>query len=88
MSGKIIAVAAAAILLGSTALASAQTRAYPQDRYWGNYDYYGQAWAPPATFGYGVAPYGYYAPRYYDYAPGYSYYNNGNDNWWDWDRRW
>ncbi len=70
MSGKIMTAAAAAILIGSTAIASAQTPASPLPHYyWGNgyYDYYT---GPPVTFG--VAP-GYYgpAPDYYDYAPGY-----------------
>jgi hypothetical protein len=78
MSGKIITAVAAAILIGSTALASAQTRASPQARYWGGYGYYGQgAVAPLVTFGYGVAPYSYYAPGYYAYAPSYYAYAPG-----------
>jgi hypothetical protein len=91
MSSKIIA-AAAAILIGSTALASAQTRAFPEPhRYWNNgyYDYYG---GPGVTFGLGIGPGFYgpgYAPGYYDYAPGYDCgvtgcnWNNGN-----WNDRW
>jgi hypothetical protein len=81
MSGKIITAAAVAILIGSTALASAQTRAQP--RYWGGGDYYG----PGVTFGFGVGP-GYYdyAPGYY--APGYAprYYAPGYDD--RWNDRW
>jgi hypothetical protein len=89
MSGKIITAVAAAILLGSTVLASAQTREFPQDRYWGDYGYYGQGPVvyPPVTFGFGVAPYGYaYAPGYYDYVPGWRYNNGWNDNWTEWNR--
>jgi hypothetical protein len=79
MSGKIITALAAAVLIGSTAIASAQTPAAPLPHYyWGNgyNDYYG---GPSVTFGLGVGP-GYYgptpgyygpAPGYYDYAPGY-----------------
>jgi hypothetical protein len=56
MSGKIIPAMAAIILLRSTALASAQTREFPQDRYWGDYGYYGQGVVyPPVAFGFGVA---------------------------------
>jgi hypothetical protein len=81
MSGKIITAVAAAILLGSTAIASAQTPASPlPHHYWGNgyYDYYT---GPAVTFGFGVGP-GYYSPGYYDYAPGYyapGYYAPGYD---------
>lgn len=66
---KIIPAAAAAILLASTAFASAQTREYP--RYWGGYGYYG---GPSITFGIGPGYYapGYYSPGYYDYAPGWN----------------
>jgi len=72
MSGKIIT-AVAAILIGSTAVASAQVWVYPRDRYWGDYAHYGAVY-PPGTVMIGVAPYGYYAPGYYyDYAPGYVY---------------
>jgi hypothetical protein len=80
MSTKTLMFATAAILLGSTALASAQTSANP--RYWGDsrnwngygYNYYG---GPGVTLGFGAGP-GYYSPGYYDYAPG--YYDNGYDN--------
>jgi hypothetical protein len=67
MSRTAIAAAAAALLIGSTAIASAQTREYP--RYWGDSRYYN---GPAVTFGLGMGPgYGYgYAPGYYDYAPG------------------
>ena len=34
MSVKIITAPAAAVLIGSTAMASAQTRAFPRDNYW------------------------------------------------------
>jgi hypothetical protein len=82
MSTKILMLATAAVLLGSTALASAQSSISP--RYWGDsrnwngYDYY--YGGPVVTFGPGVAP-GYYAPGYYNYAPG--YYDSWNDRW-DW----
>jgi hypothetical protein len=73
MSRKIIPAAAVAILLASTAFASAQTRAQP--RYWGDSHYYN---GPSVTFGVGPGFYGpgyspgYYSPGYYDYAPGWS----------------
>jgi hypothetical protein len=75
MSGKIIGAVAAALLIGSTALASAQTPASPLPHYyWGNgygNGYYG---GPAVTLG--VGP-GFYGPRYYDYAPGYPGYGPG-----------
>jgi len=66
MSAKTIVAVTAAIMLGSTALASAQTRVAP--RYWG--DYYGPGTPdyPPITPGGGA---GYYGRGYYDYSPGY-----------------
>jgi hypothetical protein len=85
MSGKLITAAAAAILLGSTAIASAQTvvSPYPYD-YWGSgYNYY----APGVGVTFGAAPYGYYgyAPRYYNYAPGYGTWGyNGWNGWYNW----
>jgi hypothetical protein len=84
MSGKIIAVAAAAILFGSTALASAQTRAFPRN-YWGQGYYYG---GPAVMFGAVPGYYG-YGPGYYAYAPG--YYHGWNDNGWNdngWNNNW
>lgn len=90
MSTKMITFAAAAVLLGSTAFASAQSLSNPRPYgYYNGYNYYG---GPVVTFGLGMAP-GYYAPGYYDYAPGYYgnrdfYFGNGNyDRWndrWDW----
>jgi hypothetical protein len=76
MSTKTIALAAGAILLGSTALASAQTLSDPRPWYgYNGYSYYG---GPVVTFG--VGP-GYYSPGYYNYAPG-GYYGNGYyDRW-------
>lgn len=53
MSVKIITAPAAAVLIGSTAMASAQTRAFPRDNYW-NDGFYG----PSVNFGIGVSPYG------------------------------
>jgi hypothetical protein len=88
MSSKII-VAAAAVLIGSTAIASAQTRASPLPHYYWNNGYYnGYSYynGPAVTFG--VGP-GFYAPGYYDYAPGYDCrvtgcnWNDGN-----WNDRW
>lgn len=85
MSVKIITALAAAVLIGSTAMASAQTRAFPRDNYW-NDGFYG----PSVNFGIGVSPHG---PGYYDYAPGYYGYGyapgsncgvtgcNWNDGW-------
>jgi hypothetical protein len=92
MSGKLIAGAAVAILLGSTAIASAQTVVdpYPYGYLGGGYTYYAP-YVPGAAITFGAVPYGYYgyAPRYYDYAPGYygRAYNGWNDNWWDWNAR-
>jgi hypothetical protein len=87
MLGKIIAPLAAAILIGSTALASAQQQAVPQDRYWGYNDGYYGLGPPPEALQFGMAPYasypGYYNsayyPGYYNYAPGYDNYAPGYD---------
>jgi hypothetical protein len=88
MSGKTITAIAAVILIGSTALASAQTRVFPRDRYWGNDGYndgYYDTVYPPYTFGLSIAPGyydyapGYYAPGYY--APGYNYGWTNNPQW-------
>ena len=96
MFNKKIAIGAAAILLGSTALASAQTLGFPQDRaYVDGYGYSFGMSGPSYDPHYGVAP----APRYYDYAPGYYYapapapgYNNSwnrwDDNWNNWNDNW
>jgi hypothetical protein len=75
MSRKIIPAAAAAILLASTAFASAQTRENP--RYWGGSGY--QYGGPSVTFGIGPGVYGPgYGPGYSGYGPGYSgYYSRG-----------
>jgi hypothetical protein len=71
MSAKLLPAAlVAAVLLGTTALASAQVAYAP---YGYNYNYYGYVPAhPPAvTLGPGVGPGIYYAPGYYNYAPAY-----------------
>jgi len=90
MSAKIIT-AAAAILLGSTAFASAQTLAFPQDwtysdGYRWSYGFSGPNYDPyytvaPAPFGGGYGAYYDYAPGY-NYAPGYYGWNGRYD--WDW----
>jgi hypothetical protein len=90
MSAKIITATAAAFLLGSTAFASAQTRTFPMDGYYGSYygsseGYYGRRLMAPNA----------YAPGYYDYAPGYNNVWNGNawngnawnGNFWNGNRR-
>ena len=76
-----IAAAVGAVLVATTAAASAQYRAFPGDRYYYGYGYYGgpvygpNYWAVPAPF----------APGYYDYAPApgpyYDYWNG-----WTYDR--
>jgi hypothetical protein len=92
MPGKIIT-AAAVILLGSTAFASAQTLAFPRDRayvdgYGWSYGDTGPSYDPhyrvmPAPFGGGYGGYYDYAPGYgYDYAPGYPGWDGGNDSDW------
>ena len=70
MSAKILAVLVAVLLLGTTALASAQVVYAP---YGYNYNYYGYvpAYPPALTLGPGVGPGIYYAPGYYNYAPAY-----------------
>jgi hypothetical protein len=76
MSGKLmIAATAGALLLATTALASAQQRAQPLDRYYGGWGYYG---APAYNY---VVPPAPLAPGYYDYAPGYYYPGYYNDSW-------
>jgi hypothetical protein len=89
MSRTLISAAAAAILLGSTALASAQT---PADPLGNGYTYYGyNYYVPGVGITIGAAPY-VYAPGYYDYAPGYYDYAPGYYGWgyngWDRDRGW
>jgi hypothetical protein len=65
MSAKILAVLVAVLLLGTTALASAQLAYAP-------YGYnYVPAYPPALTLGPGVGPGIYYAPGYYNYAPAY-----------------
>jgi hypothetical protein len=76
MSGKLMTAAAAgALLLATTPLASAQQRAFPQDRYYGAWGYYGTP-----SYNYPVPP-SPLAPRYYDYAPGYYYPGYNYDGW-------
>jgi hypothetical protein len=73
MSRTIIAALTAALLLGSTALASAQTAASPH--YWGGggYDGPGTPAYAPSDSGAGAA-----GPGYYAYAPG--FHHRGHDN--------
>jgi hypothetical protein len=83
MSTKMITLAAGAILLASTAFASAQTMSNPRP-YWGGYGYNGYSYygGPTVTFGVGPG----YGPGYYNYAPGYydnGYYDRWNDRY-DW----
>jgi hypothetical protein len=90
MSGKVMTAAAAAgvLLLATTALASAQQRAEPLDRYYGGWGYYG---TPAYNY---LLPPPPLAPGYYDYAPGYyypgyyNYYDGWNNGWryngWRW----
>ena len=88
MSGKTIVAVTAAILLGSTASAFAQTRAAPR---WGDSGYYGPATPDYPLDRLGGSP-GYQVPGYYNYAPGYRdyatppYYNTGPyyNLWNDW----
>lgn len=90
MFGKIGA-AVGVILLGSTALASAQTLAFPRDRayvdgYGWSYGDTGPSYDPhysvvPAPLGGGFGGYYDYTPGY-DYAPVYPGWNGAND--WDW----
>jgi hypothetical protein len=87
MSGKLMAAAAAGVLLlATTAFASAQTRAEPFPYYYGGWGYYGGP-----TYNY-VMPPPLLSPGYYDYAPGYygpgpgTYYDGWSwrHNGWDW----
>jgi hypothetical protein len=88
MSAKLLPALVAGLLLGTTALASAQVVYAP---YGYNYNYYGYAGAyPPAvTLGPGIGPGIYYAPGYYNYAPAPAYvapaytgWNNALWNYW------
>jgi hypothetical protein len=85
MSAKLLPAIVAGLLLGTTALASAQALVYPQYGY--NYGYleYAPAYPPAVTFGFGVGPGIYYAPGYYNYAPGYIApgYNGWNQTGWN-----
>jgi hypothetical protein len=78
MSAKIITALTAAILLGSTALASAQSQYYP--RYRGD-GYYGPGISDYQALGFGVAP-GYYGRGIYGYAPGNDGYFDYRNNPW------
>ena len=71
MSAKFLPAIVAVLLLGTTALASAQTLVYPQYGYNYGYNGYTPVYPPAVTFGFGVAPGAYYAPGYYNYAPAY-----------------
>ena len=64
MSVKFLPAIVACLLLGTTALASAQTLVYPQYRYNYGYNGYTPVYPPTVTFGFGVAPGAYYAPGY------------------------
>jgi hypothetical protein len=68
------------MLLVTMAFASAQTRAFPLDRYWSDYGYDAQG---TANSGFGVTPHGYHGPDYYDSASGRRYRNsrNGSNGW-------
>jgi hypothetical protein len=71
-----------ALLLGTTAVASAQTVVMPSYGYTYGYIYV-PAYPPAVAYvapQYAVTPQ-YYAPSYYGYAPGYSGYNGAR---WDW----
>jgi hypothetical protein len=90
MSAKFLPAIVAGLLLGTTALASAQALVYPQYGYnYGYYGYYGYApsYPPVVTYGFSVGPGAYYAPGYYNYAPAYVApgYNGWNQAGWnDW----
>jgi hypothetical protein len=85
MSAKILPALAASLLLGTTALASAQALVYPSYGY--TYGYYGYApvYPPAITFSFGGGPGTYYAPGYYYYAPAYvaPAYNTWNQAGWN-----
>jgi len=67
-STKILPVLVAALLLGTTSLASAQALVAP---YYGYYTY-APAYSPVIPLGIGVpVPGVYYTPGYYNYAPAY-----------------
>ena len=85
MSAKFLPAIVAGLLLGTTALASAQTLVYPQYRYNYGYNGYTPVYPPAVTFGFGVAPGAYYAPGYYNYAPAYVApgYNGWNEAGWN-----
>jgi hypothetical protein len=71
-----------ALLLGTTAVASAQAVVMPSYGYTYGYIYV-PAYPPAVAYvapQYAVTPQ-YYAPSYYGYAPGYSGYNGAR---WDW----
>jgi len=85
MSAKFLPAIVAGLLLGTTALASAQTLVYPQY----GYTPYGYipVYPPAVTFEFGVAPRAYYAPGYSNYAPayvapGYNGWNEAGWNYW------
>jgi hypothetical protein len=85
MSAKLLPALVAGLLLGTTALASAQTLVLPQYGY--SYGYYGYAPAYPPAVTLGVGPGVYYAPTYYNYAPGYvtPLYTGWNETgWYNW----
>ena len=83
MSAKFLPAIVAGLLLGTTALASAQTLVYPQY----GYTPYGYipVYPPAVSFEFGVAPRAYYAPGYYNYAPAYVApgYNGWNEAGWN-----
>ena len=56
MSAKFLPAIVAGLLLGTTALASAQTLVYPQYGYNYRYNGYTPVYPPTVTFGFGVAP--------------------------------
>lgn len=78
MSVKNLPILVAAILLGTTTLASAQALVFSPYTYTYSYYAYAPIYAPAVTYGLAVAPQ-YYVPGYYAYAPVY-------DGWrrWDW----
>jgi hypothetical protein len=83
MTAKVLPGLVAGLLLGTTALASAQVLYSP----YYNYNYYGHApaYLPAVTLGFGVGPGIYYAPGYFNYAPAYVapvYTGWNNRNYW------
>jgi hypothetical protein len=86
MSAKILPALVAGVLLGTTALASAQALVYsPYGYTYGGYYGYAPAYPPAVTLGFGVGPGIYYAPGYYNYAPTYvaPAYNGWNEARWN-----